>query len=217
MRVTRDDSDLESSSSDAAAKLRALPGFTYGIWLLLSLPFAWLLYQYLNEEIYYGGFVHDTGRYAVWLLLFTMAIAPLRLTFARSQWTRLLMQLRRSFGVAVFGYAAAHLIAYIIKSETLDRIVEEAAEAQLWTGWLAMVIFFVLALTSSDWFVRRLGRNWKSLHRFVHVAAILTFAHWILTAFDPTTAYWHAALLLLLEGWRLSMTYIPRRASYVLR
>lgn len=71
------------------------------------------------------------------------------------------------------------------------------------TGWIAMFIFVALAVTSNNASVRALGKRWKSLHKLVYVAAILTFLHWILTAFDPLTGYIHAAILLGIQALRL--------------
>ncbi|MND08389.1 hypothetical protein D3C83_309650 [compost metagenome] len=56
-------------------------------------------------------------------------------------------------------------------------------------------------------------RAWKNLHRLAHLAAILVFAHWVLTAFDPFLAWCHVAALVLIETWRLAMTWRPRRTA----
>ena len=162
------------------------------VWILLAAPLALLTYNYVFEtawllgEVYYGGYVHDTGRYAAWLLLAILLITPLRLAFPGNGAIRWLAAQRRYLGVASFAYAAAHLIAFI---------------------------FAALALTSNDWAVRRMRRGWKSLHRLAHPAAILVFAHWVLTAFDPFLAWCHVAALALIEGWRIAMTRRPRPAT----
>ena len=72
------------------------------------------------------------------------------------------------------------------------------------TGWLAFAIFLPLALTSNDASVRMLGRSWKRLHRAVYAAAVLSFAHWILEAFDPAVAYAHLAVLAAIQSARLA-------------
>jgi sulfoxide reductase heme-binding subunit YedZ len=187
------------------------------VWLLLAAPLALLTYNYVFEttflfgEVYYGGYVHDTGRWAAWALLAALAAAPLRLSFPHSGFTRWFMAQRRYLGVASFAYAGAHLAAYLAQQDWA-RIAEDFAQAAFWTGWIAFVIFAALALTSNDASVRRLRHNWKSLHRLVHPAAILAFLHWALTAFDPFLAYCHIAGLALLEGWRLFLARRSRRA-----
>ena len=62
-----------------------------------------------------------------------------------------------------------------------------------------------LAATSSDAAVRALKRSWKRLHRLVYPAAVLAFAHWALTAFDPGTAYLHIAALAAIELVRIAL------------
>jgi sulfoxide reductase heme-binding subunit YedZ len=87
--------------------------------------------------------------------------------------------------------------------------------AAFWTGWLAFVIFVPLALTSNDLSLRLLRRGWKSLHRFAHLAALLTLAHWVLTAFDPFLGWCHVAALAGLEAWRFAKSYGPRRSAAI--
>lgn len=182
----------------------------YILWLLLGSPLALITYWYLNEAISYGEYIQHTGRIAVWLLLLTLAVTPLRLLFGPGGWSRRLVQNRRYFGVASFAYALPHVVAYAIRKESFALVAEEAAYPEIWTGWLALLIFLPLALSSNNWAVRRLGRSWGSLHRLVHLAALLTFAHWVLSAFDPLTAYCHLAVLGALETVRLWKRFAAR-------
>ncbi|MND05771.1 putative sulfite oxidase subunit YedZ [compost metagenome] len=48
-----------------------------------------------------------------------------------------------------------------------------------------------------------MGRRWKSLHRWVYAAAVLTFLHWVMTAFDPTVGAVHAGALVVIEAVRV--------------
>lgn len=188
------------------------------LWALLAVPLAVLTYDYVWEgtfvfgEIYYGGYVHDTGRAAAWLLLAALAATPLRLTFPGNAFTRWYLAQRRYLGVAAFAYAGAHLAAYLAHQDG-SRIAEDGVQAGFWTGWIAFAVFVPLAVTSNDLSMRLLRRGWKNLHRLVHAAAILVFAHWALTAFDPFLAYCHIAALALLEAYRLVLIYRPRRLS----
>lgn len=187
------------------------------LWALLAAPLLVLTYDYVYEqtllfgEVYYGGYVHDTGRWSAWLLLAALAATPLKLSLPGSNFARWYLAQRRYLGVASFAYATAHLIAYLARQDGV-RIVEDFAQTGFWTGWIAFAIFAVLAATSNDLSVHLLRRGWKNLHRLVHLAAILVFAHWALTAFDPFIAYCHIAALGLLETYRLLLVYWPRRA-----
>ena len=57
-------------------------------------------------------------------------------------------------------------------------IVDELPRLYIWTGWIAFLIFVPLALTSMDYFVRKLGTWWKWLQRWTYAAAVLTLLHW---------------------------------------
>lgn len=187
-------------------------------WVLLATPLLVLTYDYVFEgaflfgEVYYGGYVHDTGRVAAWLLLAALAATPLKLSFPGNKFARWYLAQRRSLGVASFAYASAHLIAYLARQDW-ERIAEDFFQAGFWTGWIAFAVFAALAATSNDLSVCMLRRGWKQLHRLVHLAAILVFAHWALTAFDPFLAYCHIGALALIEAYRLLLVYRPRRLT----
>ena len=95
-------------------------------------------------------------------------------------------------------------MAYVVRKSDLQLIVIEGLDAGLRTGWIAYLVFIALAVTSNDVSVRALGRKWRKLHRLVYAAAVLTYLHWVLTAFDPTVGYLHGAvaIFLLMARWR---------------
>jgi sulfoxide reductase heme-binding subunit YedZ len=162
--------------------------------LLLALPWAWLAVGYLAGRLFYGEVVHASGEWAMRFLLAALAVTPLRRIFPQQAWTAWLLPRRRYLGVATFAYAMLHAIVYAQRIADLPRILAEAAEAGLLTGWIGFALFLPLAITSNDASVRRLGPAWKTLHRLVYAAAAASFAHWILVAFDPTAAYVYLAI-----------------------
>jgi len=177
------------------------------LWLALALPGLWFGWQWIAtpESYGFGHAIKDSGDWAAWLLLLTLAVTPLRLAFRRARWTLWLMKRRRDFGVASFAYAAIHTAIYLVDKASLTVILDQATGWDLLTGWLALAIFLPLAITSNDRSMRAMKRGWKRLHRLVHPAAVLVFAHWALTAFDPVTAYIHIGILAAIEiaGWTL--------------
>lgn len=175
------------------------------LWLVLALPGAWIAWRWLvTPDLYgFGHAIGDTGDWAAWLLLLALAATPLRLVFRRQGWTTWLLRRRRDIGVASFVYAAGHTAIYLFDKASLATVLAEAADVAMLTGWLALAIFIPLAVTSNDKAVRALKRSWKRLHRLVYPAAILTVVHWVLAAFDPTTAYVFLAILVVLELVRI--------------
>ena len=177
------------------------------LWMVLALPGAWILSRWAaTPQLYgFGHAIGDSGDWAAWLLLLTLAVTPLRLLFRKRKWTIWLIRRRRDLGVASFAYAAGHTIIYVADRVSFDAILSDLALPEMLVGWLALALFIPLAATSNDIATRALGRSWKRLHRLVYPAAILTFVHWALAAFDPTTAYIHIGVLAVIEIVRIAL------------
>lgn len=196
------------------AMIRAKSLSTPILWLLLALPGVWLVVGYLRDALVYGEVVHASGEYGARLLIITMAITPLCLMFPGARWPRWLLRHRRHLGVASFCYVLLHTWVYVARQADFGKLVADAREAGMWTAWLGFVVLLLLAITSNAWSVRLLQRTWKRLHRWVYTAAVLTFLHWILVAFDRTAAIVHLAVLGLLEGYRIWKIWrTPARAT----
>ena len=176
---------------------------TYVSWIILALPGVFLLWHFKTGVWTYGYALSLSGKISVWLLLVTLAVTPARRVFGAQNWIRILIKLRRALGVASFGYAALHLGLYLQKTGSLARTLKEALPPDLLTGWLAIIIFVALAVTSNNKSVRKLGRQWQQLHRLVYASSALVIAHWVLTAFDPQPAYIHGFILTALLAARL--------------
>ena len=187
--------------------MKAFPASRPLLWLVLALPALWILYRWASAPASYGygHAIGDTGDWAAWLLMLTLAVTPVRLLFRRRRWPTWLVRRRRDFGVASFAYAAGHTVIYLADKASLEVILAELALPDILGGWLALALFVPLAATSNDIATRALGRSWKRLHRLVYPAAILTFLHWVLAAFDPTTAYIHIGILAAIELVRIAL------------
>jgi sulfoxide reductase heme-binding subunit YedZ len=151
----------------------------YLLWALLALPSFGMVIQALTSETttVYSDLLHPSGEFAARFMIIALMATPLMMLFRGWRGARWLVRNRRYFGVAAFGYAALHTALYLL-AEPLNRILAEATALEIWTGWLAFVIFLPLAATSNDWAVRRLGTRWKRLQRWTYGAAVLTLLHW---------------------------------------
>lgn len=174
-----------------------------GIWFLFAVPFVLICARFAGDSITYGQVIHQTGLWSAGFLIAALSITPLRKVFKSARWMVRVVPYRRTLGVASFAYSALHTVVYLERKWGADLIIREGLELPLATGWLAFVVFLVLAVTSNDSSVRALGKSWKKLHRFVYAATILLFAHWWLAAFDPTMAYVFAAVLIAIQLLRL--------------
>ena len=185
------------------------------LWLGLALPGAWMLgrWWFTPDAYGYGHIIGDSGEWAAWLLMATLAVTPLRLAFRRNAFVQYLMRKRRDLGVASFAYAAGHTIVYLWRKADPAIIWDEASTPYILAGWGAFALFVPLAITSNDVSMRALKRRWKSLHRLVYPAAVLVFVHWALSAFDPTTAYIHIGILAAIEIVRVVLQWRQRRPA----
>ena len=170
------------------------------------IPFIWLLLKVFQNDLGPDpaqALSIETGEWALRFLLLTLAITPFRQIFRVAEIARL----RRMIGLFAFFYASIHFLswmAFILAFRWL-AIAEELVERPYITvGFLAYVILFLLGFTSTNSMVRRLGKNWKRLHKFVYAASILAIVHllWILRT-DVTEAVIYGVLLAILLGYRI--------------
>jgi len=152
---------------------------------------------------------HATGLWGLRLLLVTLSITPLRRIFG---WNRLIAY-RRMLGLFAFFYASLHLTTYLVFDQFFDlrAIWEDVLERPYITlGFSAFVLLTPLALTSTNGWIRRLGKRWVTLHKLIYPAAMLVVAHflWLVKA-DYREPGIYALILALLLGYRL----LPARAG----
>jgi len=177
-----------------------------GVFLLCLAPLGWLLARALLGELGANpieAIIRYFGDWALRLLLLTLTATPLRLLTGWSGPVRL----RRLLGLFTFFYAVLHLLAYLVLDQFFDwaAIWEDIVEHPfITTGMLAWLLLLALALTSNRAAQRRLGRNWKRLHRLIYPAAILAVVHFtLMVKADLREPLIYAAILMLLLGLRL--------------
>jgi sulfoxide reductase heme-binding subunit YedZ len=144
-----------------------------------------------------------TGRWALRLLLVTLAISPLR---RLTGWHRLI-GFRRMLGLFAFFYAALHFTIYLVIDQFFDweTIADDITKRPFITaGFAAFVLLIPLAVTSTQGWIRRLGRRWQQLHRLIYAGAILAVIHFIWKVkSDLRDPLWYASILGLLLGFRV--------------
>ncbi|MEC9346624.1 MAG: ferric reductase-like transmembrane domain-containing protein [Pseudomonadota bacterium] len=148
--------------------------------------------------------IHESGEWAVRLLLLTLALTPLRRI---SGWTRWIA-VRRMLGVAAFSYALGHLVLFVGQQgwDVGHATSEIVQRVYLAIGFVTLAGLAVLAATSTDAAIRRLGRRWRSLHKIVHVLAILGLLHFFLQSkSNVSDATLMMGLFVLLAGHRLAL------------
>jgi methionine sulfoxide reductase heme-binding subunit len=146
---------------------------------------------------------HYTGDWSLQLLLVTLALTPLRKLIGRSEPIRV----RRTVGLWSYAYLCLHFSIYLVFDlefslpQLADDLVNRAYIALGFTAWMMLL---PLALTSTDRWQRRLGRDWKTLHRLIYPAALLGAFHylWLVKA-DTRKPLIYFGIMLVLLAWRL--------------
>ena len=152
---------------------------TLALWAVLALPGLTMIGPLFGSDPQaFHRLLHPTGEWAARLMIVGMMASGLMLLFRGRHWPRWLVHHRRDIEVAAFVYAALHTLVYLVDRGTLDRIVEALPRTEIWTGWLAMLLFVPLALTSNDAAQRWLKAGWKTLQRWAYPAAVLVLIHW---------------------------------------
>ncbi|KQP30184.1 ferric reductase [Methylobacterium sp. Leaf102] len=181
-----------------------LSGLKLGVFLFALAPGLWLAGAYAADALGakpITALLHGTGEWAVRFLLLSLAVTPLR---RLANWPKLIL-VRRMLGLTVLAYALIHLALYVVDQNfVLTKVVSEiVSRIYLTIGFVALVGFVVLGVTSTDGMIRRLGKAWPRLHKTVYTLAVLGLVHYFLQAkidvSDPV--FWTGAFLLLM-GWR---------------
>ena len=117
------------------------------------------------------------------------------------------LRFRRMLGLFAFFYASLHFLVYAVLDQGLDLavIVEDVIERPYITiGMTALLLLIPLAVTSTNGMMRRLGRNWRKLHRLVYVIAVLGVWHfWWQVKADWLEPLLYAAMLAALLAFRI--------------
>ncbi len=176
------------------------------IFLICLVPLAqlgWGLYNGALQPNPVEALLHGTGDWALRLLLVTLAITPLR---RLTGWRRPVLW-RRMLGLFSFFYAALHFTIWLVLDRELmwGLVVEELSKRPyIMVGFAALSILLALAVTSNVFSMRRLGANWKRLHRLAYLAALLGILHyWWLVKADVREPLIYLSIFVVLMGLRL--------------
>ena len=156
---------------------------------------------------------HRTGLWALRFLLITLAITPLRQLTGKP----VLIRFRRMLGLYAFFYACLHLAAYLgldLRGYWTQIFEEILKRPYITVGFAAWLLLVPLAITSTQGWIKRLGRNWARLHKLVYAIGVLAVLHfWWLVKSDIREPLLYAAILALLLGWRVGKWFSRRRKA----
>ena len=185
------------------------------VFILALVPFAILLLRIYRNDLGPDPAQElsiETGEWTLRFLLITLAMTPLR------QFTNqaVFIRHRRMLGLIALFYASIHFLSWMafLLGFRFFAIMEELVERPYITlGFSAYLILLALGVTSPKAVARRLGKNWKRLHRLVYIAAVLGVVHllWILRS-DISEALLYGGILAFLLGYRF-VHYFRKRSK----
>ncbi|HET7884084.1 MAG TPA: protein-methionine-sulfoxide reductase heme-binding subunit MsrQ [Acetobacteraceae bacterium] len=145
--------------------------------------------------------IHGTGDWAIRSLMISLAITPLSRVL---DWTRLLL-VRRMVGLTALAYALAHLSLYAVDQKFRLGVVasEIALRFYLTIGFVVLLGLCVLGWTSTDDWIRRLGRRWKALHRAIYGLSVLALLHYFIQSkSNVSEPVFFSGVFVWLMAWR---------------
>ena len=179
------------------------------VFLLCLVPFAWLLFGAITNQLGANpaeALVRSTGDWTLRFLCIVLAVTPLR-TIANLP---ALARFRRMLGLFVYFYVVMHLLSYSwfdMEFVVADIVKDIIKRPFILVGFSAFVLLTPLAATSFNRAIKTLGaKRWQLLHKLVYGIAGLGLLHffWMRSGkndFAEVAVY--AAILGALLGWRV--------------
>ena len=180
------------------------------VFVLCLLPFTWLFYGALSDQLGANPaeyLVRATGDWTLRFLCIVLAVTPLRVLTKTPQ----LARFRRMLGLFVYFYVLLHLLSYSwfdMGFEVPEMAKDITKRPFILVGFSAFVLLTPLAATSFNRAIKALGaKRWQRLHRLVYLIAGLGLLHffWMRAGknnFNEVFVY--AAIVAVLLGWQLA-------------
>ena len=179
------------------------------LFVLCLLPFAWLVYNVITQNLGANpqeALIRSTGDWTLRFLCIVLAVTPLR-TISN---TPGLARFRRMLGLFVYFYVVVHLLSYSwfdMGFDIPDIAKDIAKRPFILVGFASFVLLTPLALTSFNKAIKLMGpKRWQLLHKLVYVIAGLGILHffWMRAGKNNfAEVFVYAAILAVLLGWRL--------------
>jgi methionine sulfoxide reductase heme-binding subunit len=189
------------------------------VFILCLLPFAWLAYNVIIQNLGANpqeALIRATGDWTLRFLCIVLTVTPLRTISSTPQ----LARFRRMLGLFVYFYVVVHLLSYSwfdMGFDVADIAKDIYKRPFILVGFAAFVLLTPLALTSFNRAIKALGaKRWQLLHKLVYVIAGLGILHffWMRAGknnFNEVFVY--AAILGVLLGWRVVQWFKKRQQN----
>jgi sulfoxide reductase heme-binding subunit YedZ len=194
----------------------------YCVFFLCCLPILWLLGEWKTGNLGINPLnrlLHFSGTAALVQMLVTLSVTPLRRiavtlsiymrqTYGKrlSDWNWMI-KLRRQLGLFAFFYAVVHLLIYLEFDVTWDIqavLVDIQDRPFIMLGFVSFLLLLPLAATSNGFSIRKLGGNWRKLHKLSYLIIVFeTMHYWLQMKVGQTSAIPFAICAAILLVYRL--------------
>lgn len=142
-----------------------------------------------------------TGKTALILFVLSLACTPMNTVFG----FRPALKVKRALGLYGFLYVCVHLFIFGILDFGLDLQLiwqEIVQKPYVLAGLGAFVLLVPLAITSTKGWQKKLGKDWKTLHKLFYFIALIAVLHFALVVKSitgrPEPLLWGAGIIILL-------------------
>jgi sulfoxide reductase heme-binding subunit YedZ len=177
------------------------------VWAAALVPAARLVFLILTggdltaNPIEY--ITHQTGWWALVILLVSLAVTPLR----RLTGWHALVKFRRLLGLFGFFYVVLHFSTWFVFDKFFDLVEmgkDIVKRPYITVGMAGFAMLLPLAVTSTTGWIRRLGRRWQALHRLAYAVPVAGVLHfWWLVKSDIREPLAFAAVTALVLSFRV--------------
>jgi sulfoxide reductase heme-binding subunit YedZ len=179
------------------------------VFIACLLPFAWLFYSALTNQLGANpaeALIRSLGDWTLRFICIVLAVTPLRVISGTSA----LARFRRMLGLFAYFYVVMHLLSYSWFDMGFDvpAIAKDIAKRPfILVGFSAFVLLTPLATTSFNAAIKAMGaKRWQWLHKLVYLIAALGLLHffWMRAGKNNfTEVFVYAAIIAALLGWRV--------------
>jgi sulfoxide reductase heme-binding subunit YedZ len=205
-----------ATASASVGKALMHPAAKPLVFVVCLLPFAWLLYAAVANQLGANpaeALVRSTGDWTLRFLCIVLAVTPLRVITK----TPTLARFRRMLGLYVYFYVVVHLLSYSwfdMGFDVGDIVKDIIKRPFILVGFSAFVLLTPLAATSFNRAIKAIGaKRWQLLHKLVYAVAGLGILHffWMRAGKNNfAEVFVYAAILGVLLGWRL-LEYVKKK------